>query len=335
MQRNDCNPWITCENRQELQTGLPVSQTPCLLSMISQLRSGGRSRPRDRHELRNAHLEGNKGNSQVQWIACEFPATARPARLCPKAGRLYQMILEAHQPAHMTGKAGGVDSGLPGNRIGVPMSQTRSSRKSPAEDSGRCGTAIFRGCIGRSCTPFPGSACQTAPGTVVDTVTRPVGKRKTSLSGFQCGFTLHGQKPGHEMVLSGPRTGMRSGGASPGILDTETRQCRRSTLKDLHDAARLVDVLDNIHFFSGLMTAVDMPDEQTLNINTACACLSDPIRHGGSGCGRSRTLLDSGPDPGLGIRTEKGLEMVPGHRIAIGSAGTDLQVDGTTSNASQ
>ena len=131
-----------------------------------------------------------------------------------------------------------------------------------------------------------------APETVVDTITRSGGKLdddgrltfpaalvEDAISGFRRDFTLHGQKPGHEMVLSGTRVHMGSGGASPSILDMETGRYRRSTLKDLYDAARLVDSLENIHFYSRPMVAGDMPDEYTLDINTAYACLSGTAKH--------------------------------------------------------
>lgn len=131
-----------------------------------------------------------------------------------------------------------------------------------------------------------------APEQVVRTITRSGGKLgddgrltfpaalvEDAVSGFRRGFTLHGQQPGHEMVLSGTRVHMGSGGAAPSLLDRKTGRYRRSTLKDLYDAARLVDSLDNIHFFSRPMVAGDMPDDCTLDINTAYACLSGTTKH--------------------------------------------------------
>jgi trimethylamine--corrinoid protein Co-methyltransferase len=100
-----------------------------------------------------------------------------------------------------------------------------------------------------------------------------------ALSGFQRGFTLHGQSPGHEMRLCGRNVHMGSGGASPSIVDLDSGRYRDSTLQDLYDAARLVDTLDNVHFFSRSLVARDMPDLRTLDINTAYACLKGTSKH--------------------------------------------------------
>ena len=100
-----------------------------------------------------------------------------------------------------------------------------------------------------------------------------------ALRGFQRGFTLHGQRPGHEMTLSGRRVHMGSGGASPSILDLASGRYRDSTLGDLYDAARLVDSLDNVHFFSRSLVARDMPDTRALDVNTAYACLAGTTKH--------------------------------------------------------
>ena len=48
---------------------------------------------------------------------------------------------------------------------------------------------------------------------------------------------------------------MGSGGAAPSMIDIETGRYRDSTLRDLYDAARLVDALDNVHFFSRSVVA--------------------------------------------------------------------------------
>jgi trimethylamine--corrinoid protein Co-methyltransferase len=100
-----------------------------------------------------------------------------------------------------------------------------------------------------------------------------------ALSEIQRKFTLYGQLPGHELNLSGKRVHMGSGGAAPSIVDLDTGYYRDSTLKDLYDAARLVDTLENIHFFSRSLVARDMPDTHSLDINTAYACLRGTSKH--------------------------------------------------------
>lgn len=110
-------------------------------------------------------------------------------------------------------------------------------------------------------------------------LTFPARLVERALSGFQRNFVLHGQVPGNEMRLLGNRVHMGSGGAAPLVLDLETGRYRDSTLVDLYAAARLVDVLPNVHFFSRSLVARDMPDERSLDINTAYASLRGTAKH--------------------------------------------------------
>ncbi len=92
-------------------------------------------------------------------------------------------------------------------------------------------------------------------------------------------ITLHGRQPGYELSLSGQSVHVGTGGAAPLVVDLDTGKYRDSTLKDLYDAARLVDSLDNIQFFSRCVVARDMPDDLTLDINTAYASLAGSRKH--------------------------------------------------------
>ena len=100
-----------------------------------------------------------------------------------------------------------------------------------------------------------------------------------ALNGFKRDFTLCGQDAENDIQLGVGRVHTGSGGAAPLILDLDSGQYRESTLKDLYDAARLVDNLDNIHFFSRSMTARDMPNVRLLDLNTAYACLAGTRKH--------------------------------------------------------
>jgi trimethylamine--corrinoid protein Co-methyltransferase len=100
-----------------------------------------------------------------------------------------------------------------------------------------------------------------------------------ALTGMPRDFSLCGQHPEHDMRLGGGRVHVGSGGAAPLLLDLETGHYRDSNLRDLYDAARLVDSLDNIHFFSRSLVARDMPDTRSLDLNTAYACLTGTSKH--------------------------------------------------------
>lgn len=131
-----------------------------------------------------------------------------------------------------------------------------------------------------------------APPIVIETVSKAGGKldrdnRLTfpaslldkAIDGLARHYIFYGQVAGHEMNMSGKRVHTGSGGAAPYVVDIDTGQYRESTLKDLYDAARLVNSLDNIHFFSRSLVARDMPDELSLDINTAYASLSGCEKH--------------------------------------------------------
>ena len=90
---------------------------------------------------------------------------------------------------------------------------------------------------------------------------------------------LYGQKDGLEIDLSGSRVHMSSGGGAPGVFDLETGAYREGTLRDLYDAARLCDAMENIHHFSRSIIARDVHDNLSLDLNTAYACLAGTSKH--------------------------------------------------------
>ena len=91
--------------------------------------------------------------------------------------------------------------------------------------------------------------------------------------------TLCGQDARHDLTLAGARVHVGTGGAAPLIVDLETGAYRDSTLRDLYDAARLVDSLEHVHFFSRSLVARDMPDTAALEVNTAFASLAGTSKH--------------------------------------------------------
>jgi len=87
-------------------------------------------------------------------------------------------------------------------------------------------------------------------------------------------FTLHGVDPAHDIEIGGRRVHTGTGGAAPTIMDFETGRYRESTVADLYDIARLVDRLDNIHWYHRSIVARDAPTILDLDMNTTYACLS-------------------------------------------------------------
>ena len=87
-------------------------------------------------------------------------------------------------------------------------------------------------------------------------------------------FILHGIDPIHDLEIGAKRVHTGTGGAAPTILDFETGKYRESTVADLFDIARLVDRLDNIHWYHRSVVARDTDTILDLDINTTYACLS-------------------------------------------------------------
>ncbi len=95
-------------------------------------------------------------------------------------------------------------------------------------------------------------------------------------------ITLCGRDPRHDLDLSGTRVHYGTAGAAVSMVDIEGRVYRDSTLQDLHDAARICDVLDNIHFVQRPMVARDIPDNREMDLNTVYACCSGTTKHIGT-----------------------------------------------------
>lgn len=94
---------------------------------------------------------------------------------------------------------------------------------------------------------------------------------------------LGGREKEHDLVLEGTRVYMGTGGAAINVVDMDSRDKRKGTLHDIVDIAKLVDALDNIHFFVRPCIAQDIPVEDRI-INEFYAGLSNTTKHVMSGC---------------------------------------------------
>lgn len=87
-------------------------------------------------------------------------------------------------------------------------------------------------------------------------------------------LTLHARDPKHDLHPNGNRVYYGTAGAAVHVVDMATGTYRESTAQDLFNAAKLVDNLDNVHFFQRAMVCRDIPDNLDMDINTiylACA----------------------------------------------------------------
>ena len=95
-------------------------------------------------------------------------------------------------------------------------------------------------------------------------------------------FVLHGRDPRHDLEPWGKKVHFGTAGAAVHMVDSETGEYRDTLLKDLYDVARLVDHLDNIHFFQRSLVARDLTDPRDLDFNTCYACVAGTAKHVGS-----------------------------------------------------
>ena len=87
-------------------------------------------------------------------------------------------------------------------------------------------------------------------------------------------ITLCARDPKHDLHLSGSRVHYGTAGAAVHIVDPITLDYRESTAQDLYDAARLVDNLDNIHFYQRTMVCRDVVDNLEMDLNTLYGSLA-------------------------------------------------------------
>lgn len=95
-------------------------------------------------------------------------------------------------------------------------------------------------------------------------------------------FTLHGQDPRHDLALQGGRAHFGTAGAAVHLVDLDARDYRESRLADIYDAARIADLMNNVHFFQRPMVARDMVDPADLDLNTLYACVAGTTKHVGT-----------------------------------------------------
>ncbi len=95
-------------------------------------------------------------------------------------------------------------------------------------------------------------------------------------------FVLCGRNPKHDISPHGTKVHFGTAGAAVHMVDVEKNEYRESYLQDIYDAARIVDVQDNIHFFQRPMVARDMAKSLDLDINTLYACVSGTQKHVGT-----------------------------------------------------
>ena len=89
---------------------------------------------------------------------------------------------------------------------------------------------------------------------------------------------LAGRDPRWDLELVGARVHAGTGGAALTVLDLETRRKRPAVLDDVVQLARLVDALDNVHFYLVPVYPTDV-DKDVVDVNTYYAGLANTTQH--------------------------------------------------------
>lgn len=139
--------------------------------------------------------------------------------------------------------------------------------------------------IGLADAPPSGVAIMTRAGAILGDDNRlrfPRALVEDMLAKAAKEITLCGRDPARDMQVSGNRVYYGTAGAAVHMVDVQGRNYRDSTLQDLHDAAKIVDHLDNIHFLQRPLVARDVLDNYELDINTIYACCTGTKKHVGT-----------------------------------------------------
>lgn len=89
---------------------------------------------------------------------------------------------------------------------------------------------------------------------------------------------LYGRKPENNIFLEKKRVYMGTGGAALRVIDPDSGEIRPSNLEDIAKTAKLVDGLENIHFYTIPCTAQDIPQEKR-SINEFYAAISNTTKN--------------------------------------------------------
>ncbi|MGC6485039.1 MAG: trimethylamine methyltransferase family protein [Candidatus Puniceispirillales bacterium] len=139
--------------------------------------------------------------------------------------------------------------------------------------------------IGLSQAPESGIAYMTSIGAIAGDDGRvrfPRALVEDVIANAARNITLHGQTPQHDLHLSGKKVHYGTAGAAVHLVDVAGNTYRESELQDIYDAARIVENMDNIHFFQRPMVARDIPDARDLDLNTLYACVKGTSKHVGT-----------------------------------------------------
>ncbi|MGB1155791.1 MAG: trimethylamine methyltransferase family protein [Alphaproteobacteria bacterium] len=139
--------------------------------------------------------------------------------------------------------------------------------------------------IGMADAPESGVESMVAAGAILGDDNRlrfPRALVEHTLSIANKDMTLHAQDPKFDLDLRGNRVHFGTAGAAVHLVNIDTKEYEDSTIGHLYDAARIVDQMDNIHFFQRPMVARDILDNREMDLNTVYASIAGTRKHVGT-----------------------------------------------------
>ncbi|MGB3247026.1 MAG: trimethylamine methyltransferase family protein [Sulfitobacter sp.] len=139
--------------------------------------------------------------------------------------------------------------------------------------------------IGLADAPQSGVDYMTAAGAILGNDGRlrfPRALVEDTIARANRSVTLFSRDGLHDLELSGTRVHYGTAGAAVHMVDAEGRNYRECGIQDLHDAARICDTLDNIHFLQRPMVCRDIYDNLEMDLNTVYGCCAGTTKHVGT-----------------------------------------------------
>jgi trimethylamine--corrinoid protein Co-methyltransferase len=204
----------------------------------------------------------------------EIGDACEPARARRTGGRANRVAVRS---APLADNLRPVRAGMPGGQY-KPLTEANIAR---IHDSALEALEV----IGLSQAPPSGVEIMTAAGAIQGDDGRlrfPRALVEDMLAVAARGITLHARDPKFDLHLTGSNVHYGTAGAAVHIVDPITLEYRESTAQDLYDAARLVQNLDNIHFYQRTMVCRDVVDNKDMDLNTLYGCLAGTKKHVGT-----------------------------------------------------
>ncbi|WP_224814337.1 trimethylamine methyltransferase family protein [Hasllibacter sp. MH4015] len=105
---------------------------------------------------------------------------------------------------------------------------------------------------------------------------------EAALSQSARNITLAARDPKHDLELFGSKVHYGTAGAAVNIVDVATNSYRHCTAQDLHDAARITQAMDNVHFFQRPMVCRDIENNLEMDLNTIYGAVAGTTKHIGT-----------------------------------------------------